>query len=738
MTKLVACAKTVVILLLSLSVSALLIFRCSDAYLDAASSYPEEGVSLDLSGVKRDVQDQTWQTLSDYIGTRHAVIVRVDRGIGNRGADADTLSFGYVKIGIYGDVAAQANGLALSFMGEHVLDAERLGRLLGSPSPTATLGLDVSQVDEVEGLPTIMGNKVVVTRLDNLIEQTGTVNGSYRVLGLSPGEFRELSAAVAEASGVSVESMSSPLHGERVDSGLAPILVLGLAVASSALLFALFVVSDLMGLRAMGTHLLCGWSRLEFWVQESLGWLLLACVAAPLGVAAGLVASEGTLGSPAYLSFMASAGLLVLLAVLLLSAVAGLITLCAAPVAAIRNQVSRRVAIVVLLLFYLACTYVADWSGNYLDGVMGGIEKNAQIATQWARVSDLYILKTRKVGNDASSVTGQSSYLSQCFYNWYASQADEDGVYAVNTDFFTQEMLDGLREEGTYENVPSSPYRMYTASPNYLRSQGFVLDDELVREAHAGVRVYLVPSTLDAGLAGEIESYETRLSVEIRGKSDIHTKFDDVGQCKFVRYDPSVSLFNWDTDPTAPQSSNDSVILICTPENMTFVESMSLGAGDLNNSWVKLRQDRLSTALSEETLERFDLKDNEPEFVSTAEFVKGLTKTLWLTFRLFGGVCLFASVLLVALVLGLIAAYQYIYGEDVAVKRLMGYPVLRIYPLPFLLVCLASACGFAVMLVQRSTLGVVYVSFMLVTQLLALAIYVRANSLKQLNLMLKE
>ena len=48
----------------------------------------------------------------------------------------------------------------------------------------------------------------------------------------------------------------------------------------------------------------------------------------------------------------------------------------------------------------------------------------------------------------------------------------------------------------------------------------------------------------------------------------------------------------------------------------------------------------------------------------------------------------------------------------------MGYPVLRIYPLPFLLVCLASACGFAVMLVQRSTLGVVYVSFMLVTQLL--------------------
>ena len=71
----------------------------------------------------------------------------------------------------------------------------------------------------------------------------------------------------------------------------------------------------------------------------------------------------------------------------------------------------------------------------------------------------------------------------------------------------------------------------------------------------------------------------------IRGKSDIHTKFDDVGQCKFVRYDPSVSLFNWDTDPTAPQSSNDSVILICTPENMTYVESMSLGAGDLNNSW---------------------------------------------------------------------------------------------------------------------------------------------------------
>ena len=33
--------------------------------------------------------------------------------------------------------------------------------------------------------------------------------------------------------------------------------------------------------------------------------------------------------------------------------------------------------------------------------------------------------------------------------------------------------------------------------------------DELVREAHAGVRVYLVPSTLDTGLAGEIEPHFT-------------------------------------------------------------------------------------------------------------------------------------------------------------------------------------------------------------------------------------
>ena len=180
--------------------------------------------------------------------------------------------------------------------------------------------------------------------------------------------------------------------------------------------------------------------------------------------------------------------------------------------------------------------------------------------------------------------------------------------------------------------------------------------------------------------------------------------------------------------------------LVLSHARVQKLPALDVGAGSAFWAFMVLStsRGRLSTALSEETLERFDLKDNEPEFVSTAEFVKGLTKTLWLTFRLFGGVCLFTSVLLVALVLGLIAAYQYIYGEDVAVKRLMGYPVLRIYPLPFLLVCLASACGFAVMLVQRSTLGVVYVSFMLVTQLLALAIYVRANSLKQLNLMLKE
>lgn len=733
MTKLISVSKAMLIVLLSASLAMLFAKNSADAFVRQAESYPESAQTLTLHNVPMEKQQQTLDVLLGVAQSSDSLVVRVDNAVTQRGENEG------VRLGIAGTPDAVSKTATFTFMGQELLDSQAVNELLTSKSASATLGLDVSAADMLHDLPSfVFGQKLVVMKLDRLVEESDTVNGTYRITGLTDAQLQHLTEELSRVSGVRAENMLHPRSGHTSEEALMTTILQVVCAATVILLFALCVVSDFYDARNLGIHLLCGWSRIEFALKTNLNGVLFSFVAVPLACGVGAYASNFTMLSWPYYSFMCLAGAMSVLCVMLVSVVVAVIVFSMRPVDAIRNRVSRKAYIAVLIVFYGLSVIFACLCGYALDGPMYEIRHNASVISKWRDVSNLCILRDISVGDDASSITGQSKTLARDFYRWYESMSTSDGVYLVNTTYFSQKILDGMRAEGAPFTVPSRPFRLYIASPNYLRSQGFDVDETLVAKAHAGERVYLLPTTMDQKLAEEIEAFVHDTDTSSLSDADIQTPFYQSREFVFETYTPEVALFNWETDTTLEQSSDDSVIFLCTPENMIFAESESLWASGLSNSYVKLTRDAADTYTSQQYFENFDLADNAPLFDSVSVFVAGIQKQLWQTLQMFGIAALFMAALMIVLAVGLTSAYQFVYKEMVGVKRLMGYPSVLIYRLPFAVVFIAFFIGATVMLVLRSNLGLVYLLIMLVSQVFVLHTYVRQTDAQYIHLMLKE
>jgi len=90
-------------------------------------------------------------------------------------------------------------------------------------------------------------------------------------------------------------------------------------------------------------------------------------------------------------------------------------------------------------------------------------------------------------------------------------------------------------------------------------------------------------------------------------------------------------MFSWNTKSLNNLMIKKPIILISTPNNMTFRESEGLIAIGLEDSYVKLEGKALEKYANSEYLSKFNLDDNEIEFASVKSFVDGIQKTLWTT-----------------------------------------------------------------------------------------------------------
>lgn len=385
-------------------------------------------------------------------------------------------------------------------------------------------------------------------------------------------------------------------------------------------------------------------------------------------------------------------------------------------------------------MFYVMINGCLLALSSYLDQPVKDVFRHVDIAKKWESVSDYRVLQSMSVGEDQSSVAGQSQSLYKDVFEWYSSIADQDGVYLIKTSYFSQQLLEQYRYSNLYTNLPSQPLTKMTVSPNYLSQMNLKLPKDVIQRAQEGVRLYLLPDGLSEQEKEKMKLWLEEADTRSLSEYDLPTAFLKERQFEFIDY-PSQDFFPWETSLVVSRSP---VIYVATPENMTFRENESLLAIGLDNGYLKFSQEAQEKFLTDDYFEKYHLKDNQLVFLPISQFIDGLQKNLWQIIYFFGGILILVSILILVFLITIFQIFSLIYREKNAVKSLLGYSPIAIYrPLLLGLVGL-SLLNYLLMLVIGSKIGLFYISIMLVGQFLVIWKQMTVSAIKNTLAYLKE
>ncbi|RIY26721.1 hypothetical protein CJI52_06220, partial [Bifidobacteriaceae bacterium WP022] len=88
--------------------------------------------------------------------------------------------------------------------------------------------------------------------------------------------------------------------------------------------------------------------------------------------------------------------------------------------------------------------------------------------------------------------------------------------------------------------------------------------------------------------------------------------------------------------------------------------------------------------------------------------------------------------------IAIIAMFAACYQESIAVKRLLGFSLLRIFSMPFLLVGLVQGVLFIIASIERTRSGMIYVLISAIIEFILLTIQTYYLSNKHITSMVKE
>ena len=723
-------ASVTLVVLIGATASILLVLSQGDRLREEVAQYPIGSTAISLYGVSEEHSAVVLSVLDRFAHAAGHAVVRVDP----QSSPVDGGLSG-MRIGMAASSRTPPSALELKFLGTALLDSGTISKLLAG-GPATSVGLDANAADVVAAMPELaLAPRLSVVHLAHLIDTSGTINGTYRIVSADPADVTELLQSLSTATGHSAESMLAPLHGQSTDNGLLPSILLGCLIAASLLLLLVLVFEALRSFPVLGVHLLLGRSTWGFGARMFLPVLVAAGATVVLSTALIVVLARGYEVNGALLWAAASGAVAGAVPVIGGVALAVVVVASTKPVNAILGRYSKKA-----LLWAIASFYVVGVAGFafllvYIDGPIKEAGKLAEVSKSWSTVADQQILYQLSAGDDGASFTGQSSRLAKDFYDWYSSIADKPGVSLANAVHYDQPTLS--RWSGIYTSVPEQPFWYMTASPSALAAQGFHVSDDVLDRARRGERVFLLP---DAWAPTTTRAMEGWLAADSHRATDpsIRTRYFDAQTVGFGEYSPQVPLFSWTADPSLPPTVTDPVILVATPENMIPFESESLFAHGLANSYVKLSAGAASEYTADAYLAKFHLDDNQVEFLPASEFIAGLTKTIQSTLQLFGGVILFLFLLLTVALVALTRLFTTTYRESLAVKRMLGYTLPRLFAAAIVVIGATGilAVGAAVLLQSKSAIAGTII--LLVIQLALIVFLIRRYSRLQLSAALKE
>lgn len=644
-------------------------------------------------------------------------------------------SFRGLRLGVFGDVFKNQETLERSFMGRKVLSADALSSLLLTPDSNAYIGQGHSEHYQIGSLPQFLfGTQIQIRKLQALTEETRTVNGIYHIEGLSPLQKEQFLMGLSQISGQPVESFQDGLSGFQIDDSLKLILLITCLGLVLFLQLSLLLVLTLKELYRFSVLSLLGWTKWSFIKEVYRPTLLASSGVLPLIIIGGTILSENGFLTPVFFSTFFLLGVLNIVLVLVLAATASLFIWFANTLKLIKRDFSKKHYLVAAMAFYAMINVCLLALCSYLDQPVKEVFRNVNIANQWKSVSNYRVLQSMSVGEDQSSIAGQSQKLYSDVFAWYSSLADEDGVYLIQTKHFSQQLLEQYRYSNLYRSLPSQPLTKMTVSPNYLSQMGITLPEEVVKKAKAGTRLYLLSDALSEQEKERIKLWLEEADTRSLSEYDLPTLFLKERQFEFMDY-PSQDFFPWETSLVVSRSP---VIYVATPENMTFRENESLLAIGLNNGYLKFSKEAQERFLTDDYFEKYHLKDNQLVFLPISQFIDGLQKNLWQIIYFFGGILILVSVLILVFLITIFQIFSLIYREKNAVKILLGYSQTAIYRPLLLNLVLVSLINYLLMLVIGSKIGLFYISIMVLGQFLVIWKKMTVNSIKNTLVYLKE
>ena len=641
---------------------------------------------------------------------------------------------------LFGIIGSKNNFPEVTAFDHTVISKNDIELLTENRKELVTTGAFNGSIYSVKNVPDIFfSNNHSLVNLSDYMDITKSVNGVYTVYGISNESIeRNFLKDLSRVTNQSVDSLKFANSGTENESGLVPIILSCLIVLTLLTQFTLFVSIAISNLKKFGNLTLLGWTKATISKQIFSQFIVFSIFLIPLLALTFWLISGWKDVSLKVLSQFFLVGIINVVLILVIILISTLVVFSIKPVDAIKGKFPTLALYFIGSTGYILLSSLLVVGSIYLDSPMKEVTKNVEIREQWTSVSEYYTLRDVNIGNDISTVSGQSNELNQDFFNWYRSIREDPSVFIATTDYMSKDILNFYRENEIYKNVPDEAFWYMTYSPNYLREIGIEVDDALINEAEAGTKVFLIPDTLSKKEKSKVEAFLKESESSEYNESDIPTSFNEKNKFKFIDFKYNTKVFNWSHDPEQDILTNNPVIYIITPENMAFRQSESLRSNNLN-SFIKFKdKDTADKYTSKEYLSKYNLSDNKLTFVKVEEYIDGLQKDLTQTILWFSGAILGALLLSILLLLSLAYVYRLSNNEKLYVSKFLGFDFFKMYTLPLISILFIWTINIIVVSLSGSKIGIILIIIYGIIQLSIFYFYMTKNDTKQLLLSIKE
>ncbi|OFI48231.1 hypothetical protein BG261_08075 [Floricoccus tropicus] len=716
--------------------SILALITIGNDYLDKWSSYPntENAQEIYIKDIGKNQEQATLNFLLGYSQEHNLFVSRRDSASNKNG------DFSGYKFGIGG--IANGNNVDFSYLDTNILNTENLDKLLTIENEEATIGIDKGSVNSIYQLPNFRFNgTVVVKKLTQLFKESGTVSGDYKILGFNDEQDLEnFLDNLSKISKIDKNKLLDKGAGGVHDNSLISRSIVIVTIVTAMTLVLIFVVIAVRSLSAYGKLSLLGWSNLDYVKFIFKKFIFYTLMLIPvLSVFAYMLSGWGHFSFPLLNKFIFYNVINLLLVIIAIS-IASLIIMLTNSLNAIHGRIPHRLLYIFGILVYIFIGMGLVASCIYLDIPIKTIKGNVKLAQKWQKYDNYQVLSSYDLGNDKLSNSGQSTKLNENMFNWYKSIADNDGVYLINSTFYSKEIIDNQRNSGAYEKVPTNPFWYFVYSPNFLKYNGIDIDGGSIEEAKQGVRVYLISSELSDKDKKEIEDYYTEIEEKSSASNgDIDNNYKRNKNYKFAFYNPVGDLFTWTTNKDDDVTSRNPVIYLATPENTSFIENESFIARGLENGYIKFEsQDIRKKYTSSSIFTKYNLDDNNISFISVSNYIDGISKEMYMIIQFLILILIVVVSILTVLLITLATIYRMVNQEKINVKKFIGYSFWNIYKLPVIFLSIALVIELVAVIIAKSTVGVMTISMVFILQLIIFWRYVSKNEFKNILIAFKE